>query len=278
YARDCLNLKTLAYVPDDADPIYDTDATPELDKPGGDFVYPNRFLVQFSIGKNYKNEVWCEVTPMDAAHILLRRPWKFDRKTKHDGFQNTYSFNFKKDGVNITLVPFDSRQKQAEGFNLFMKKIVFEGLMKTSPYVFTLVVVEENEIISEAPLQVQPLLREFADVIHGDIPSGLPAIRDIQHCIDFIPGSAIPNRPAYRMNPTELLEKGLIRESMSLCAVPALLVPKHGGTFQMCIDSRVVNKITIKFGCDLEMNGRQLSKLEMDCASGWLCPLDCLMR
>ncbi|GJW03375.1 hypothetical protein Tco_1562231 [Tanacetum coccineum] len=117
-------------------------------------------------------------------------------------------------------------------------------------------VVEENEIISEAPLQVQPLLREFADVIPNDIPPGLSAMRDIQHCIDFIPGSVIPNRPAYRMNPkefaklhrqvTELLEKGLIRESMSSCAAPALLVPKHRGTFWMCIDSRAVNKITVK--------------------------------
>ncbi|GJS67315.1 hypothetical protein Tco_0681879 [Tanacetum coccineum] len=65
------------------------------------------------------------------------------KKTKHDGFQNTYSF--KKDGVNITLVPFDSRQTQVDGSNLFMKKTDFEALMKTSPYVFTLVVVEEND-------------------------------------------------------------------------------------------------------------------------------------
>nr|GEZ50284.1 reverse transcriptase domain-containing protein [Tanacetum cinerariifolium] len=79
----------------------------------------------------------------------------------------------------------------------------------------------------------------------------------IQHCIDFIPNSAIPNKPTYQMNPkefaelqrqvTELLEKGLIRENMSPCAVPALLVPKHGGTFRMCIDSKAVNKITIKY-------------------------------
>nr|GFA54453.1 hypothetical protein [Tanacetum cinerariifolium] len=124
-------------------------------------------LMQFSISKSYKDEVWCKVIPMDAAHILLGCPCKFDRK-KNDGFQNSYSFKY--DCVNITLVPFNSRQTQAEGSNLFMKKTGFEGLMKTSPYVFTLMVVEENEIISEAPLQVQPLLREFADVIPDDIP------------------------------------------------------------------------------------------------------------
>nr|GEV19978.1 reverse transcriptase domain-containing protein [Tanacetum cinerariifolium] len=246
YARDCPNLKTLAFVLDDACPIYDTDAEPELDEPGDELVYPDREealvihrVLNFFIGKSYKDEVWCEVIPMDAAHILLGRPWKFDRKTKHDGFQNTYIF--KKDGVNITLVPFDSRQTQAKGSNLFMKKTGFEGLMKTSPYVFTLAVVEENEIISEAPLQVQPFLREFADVIPGDIPLGLQAMRNIQHYIDFILGFAIPNRPAYRMNPkefaelqrqvTELLEKGLIRKNMSPCVVPALLVPNMVGLF-----------------------------------------------
>ncbi|GKA21563.1 hypothetical protein Tco_0701552 [Tanacetum coccineum] len=117
----------------------------------------------------------------------------------YNGFQNTYSFL--KDGVNITLVPFDSRQTQAEGSNLFMKKTDFEGLMKTNPYVFTLMVIEENKIFSEAPLQVYPLLRKFDVVIPDDIPLGLPAMRDIQHCIDFIPGSVIPNKPAYRMNP-----------------------------------------------------------------------------
>ncbi|GJR18892.1 reverse transcriptase domain-containing protein [Tanacetum coccineum] len=41
YARDCLILKTLAFIPDDAGPIYDTDAEPELDEPGDELVYPD---------------------------------------------------------------------------------------------------------------------------------------------------------------------------------------------------------------------------------------------
>ncbi|XP_021984748.1 uncharacterized protein LOC110880548 [Helianthus annuus] len=214
-----------------------------------------RCLVQFSIGTKYKDEVWCEVIPMDACHLLLGRPWQYDRRTRHDGFLNTYSF--KKDGLNTVLTPLDVRGGATEALIVAKSEFLEYSRTSSSPFLLALVVTEPNPTHEDTPPLVQPLLDEFCDVFPDDIPPGLPLMREIQHCIDFLPRASIPNKPAYWMNPKDyeelhrqvrdLLEKGLIRESLSPCAVPALLVPKHGGAYRMCIDSRAVNKITVKY-------------------------------
>ena len=72
----------------------------------GEVRVNKQVLISFSIGK-YKDEVLCDVVPMQAGH-LLGRPWQFDRKVKHDGFTNKYSFMHNQ--RTVTLVPLTPSQ------------------------------------------------------------------------------------------------------------------------------------------------------------------------
>jgi len=117
------------------------------------------------------------------------------------------------------------------------------------------------------------MLDNYCDIIVYDLPDELPHVRKISHQIDFIPGSNLPNKAAYRMTPKEneeirrqiqeLVDKGLIRENLSPCATPAVLSPKKDGGWRMCTDSRAINKITIRYRFPLP----RVEDL-MDCLSG----------
>ena len=63
----------------------------------------SRCLVSFSFGKNYQDELYCDVIPMDAYHMLSGRPWLHNRKVMHNGYLDTYTFT--KDGKRIALAP-----------------------------------------------------------------------------------------------------------------------------------------------------------------------------
>ena len=71
----------------------------------GEVKVNKQVLVSFSI-RRYKDEVLCDAVPMHAGHILLGRPWQFDKKVNHDGFNNRHSFVNK----TITFVPLTLRQ------------------------------------------------------------------------------------------------------------------------------------------------------------------------
>jgi hypothetical protein len=113
-----------------------------------------------------------------------------------------------------------------------------------------------EDITTLLPCAITNLLQEFKDVFPAEIPPELPPLRGIEHQIDLIPGASLPNRAAYRTNPEEtkeiqrqvqeLLDNGYVRESLSPCVVPVILVPKKNGTWRMCIDCRAINNITIR--------------------------------
>ena len=52
--------------------------------------------VEFIIGE-YQDKILCDVVLMHACHLLLGRPWQYDKDAVHHGKKNMYSF--KKNGV-----------------------------------------------------------------------------------------------------------------------------------------------------------------------------------
>ncbi|XP_033139567.1 uncharacterized protein LOC117131642 [Brassica rapa] len=167
------------------------------------------------------------------ADILLGRPWQFDRRVIHDGFTNKHSFEF--NGKRTVLVPLTPKEVHEDQLQLQKKKeIDLKPDKQHNFYAKAKSLLSLTDCTPVYPSEMSALLQEYQDVFPEDNPIGLPPIRGIEHQIDFVPEATLPNRPAYRTNPVEtkelqrqveeLMEKGHIRESMSPCAVPVLLV------------------------------------------------------
>ena len=79
---------------------------------------------------------------------------------------------------------------------------------------------------------------------------------EIEFCIDIVPSMDPISMPPYKMAPAELkelneqskelLDKSFIRPSTSPWGAPVLFVKKKDGSLRLCIDYRMLNKVTIK--------------------------------
>jgi hypothetical protein len=234
-------------------------------------------LVDFKMGE-YKDKVLCDVIPMDVCHVLLGRPWQYDQNVVHDGRMNTYTLE--KDGRTHRLLSIKDEEVKPEVNSTVLlmsgKELLTEMEKKEDPQFFVVRkprLVLTNTRVDDLPDEIQELLGEFADIIMDELPRSLSPMRSVSHRIDLIPGVSLPNKAAYRLTPQEneevkkqvqdLLDKGLVRESLSPCVVPTVLSPKKDGGWRMCIDSRAIKKITIMYRFPLS----RMDDL-MDCLSG----------
>ena len=226
-----------------------------------------RCKVPFSIVR-YQDEVYCDMVDMDACQLLFGRLWQYDLDAQHAGKENVYTLE--KNGVKFTLLPLRSgvcakvpKVDKWTFFTITHSEHKMGAAIKESRVVHVLVVkqvltAEEKKRSIEHPMEVKEILEEFNSILPKDLLEGLPPMRDIQHHIYLTPGASLPNLPHHRMNPREreilkkkvedlLSKRGHIQDSMSQCAILALLTPKKNGSWRMYVDSRAINKITVGY-------------------------------
>ncbi|XP_059295621.1 uncharacterized protein LOC132048956 [Lycium ferocissimum] len=261
----------------------------------GEMRVTKQGIIRFSI-RRYEDKLLYDVVPMQACHILLGRTWKFDRDAQYSGRSNKYTFVLggrkfvlapltpyqvsedyriikelrervqveemqkREKGALVTTCGEGSSQDGSKRCMLAKPSNCLKGIDERHFMVYLVnknLLLHTNQTITTLPSSVSSLLQEYNDLFLEEIPNGLPLLRGIEHQIDFVPVSQIPNKLAYRSNPEEtkelqrqveeLREKGLVKEILSPCAVLVILIPKKDGTWRMCIDCKVVNKITVKY-------------------------------
>ncbi|XP_033139473.1 uncharacterized protein LOC117131451, partial [Brassica rapa] len=232
----------------------------------GEMKVSTQVLVPIAIGR-YEDEVLCDVLPMEASHILLGRPWQYDRRVNHDGFTNKHSFEF--NGKKTVLVPLSPKEVHEDQIQLQKKKAKEIDLKPDHDKHHSLyakqgdikrILYSQNSIIlfrfkgtlltvtdhtPDHPSELVSLLQEYADVFPEDSPIGLPPVRGIEHQIDFVPGSTLPNRPAYRTNPVETKELQKQVEEL--------------------MEKRAINNITVKYRHPIPRLDDMLDELHGSC-------------
>ena len=116
---------------------------------------------------------------------------------------------FFKNGKKIVLRPIKEgsipKASKVEGMPALLivnNEDEFDKECKELKQVYVVMVTDgEPKKVAEIPDSIQPLIKEFEVFFPEDLPTGLPPMCDIQHCIDSAPGASLPNLPHYRMNP-----------------------------------------------------------------------------
>jgi hypothetical protein len=218
-------------------------------------------LVEFKIG-GYNDKILCDVIPMDVCHLFLGRPWQYEKNVIHDGRMNTYTV--KKNGRTHMLLPIKETEVKPEVSNTVLlmsgKELLTKVKKKEDPQFFVVRkprIVLTSTRVDDLPEEIQELLEEFANIVVDELPRSLPPMRSVSHHIDLIPRASLLNKAAYKLMPQEneevekqvqeLLDKGLVRESLSPCVVPIVLSPNKDRGWNMCTDSRAIKRITIRY-------------------------------
>ena len=141
---------------------------------------------------------------METCHLLLGKPWKYDKATIHDETKNTYSFMLGKTRLTLLHSPWAEEPKpsQGNGQSIIAKQELTE---------------KESDIKGVVPGLIKEQLGRFVDMVRAELPKVVPSMQYIQPQLVLVLKSNVPNHPHDIKSPKKLeeLEKHLEEVSLS---------------------------------------------------------------
>ena len=102
----CTNVVSSSFIQDTNHPTIDHPQPYKLHwlNNTSDVEVTKQALISFKLDL-WEDQILCDVCPMDACHMLLGRPWQFDRFAKYNGRENKWKIRGDKKGEFLTLNP-----------------------------------------------------------------------------------------------------------------------------------------------------------------------------
>ncbi|KAK1648750.1 hypothetical protein QYE76_066555 [Lolium multiflorum] len=218
----------------------------------GNVKIQHTVTVNFKIGP-YEDTVECDVVPMTVCHMLLGRPWQFDKKAIHDGYSNAYTFKVK--DKKFELRPMTPSQIIADNAKALARAQhhTHHSEMRGEGATHQKESERHHTHMSERKSVLLATKSESSKTSSRRATSWTTTASGIEHRIDLIPGAPLPNRAAYRTNPEDtkeiqhqiqdLLAKG---EVVRLHGIPASIVSDRDVKFMSYLWKSLMAKFGVK--------------------------------
>lgn len=201
--------------------------------------------------QGYQTTIEPIVADISDYHVILGRPWLNAANPDIDWTSNLITV--KQGHRQFHLEALGEEEPKIQ----FLNAMQFERQLAQNEELCLLLLREPSEEKgNHLSPQATALVQSYPDIFPNELPKGLPPRRNVDHRIELEQGHSPPCRPPYRLSQPELeelkrqLEKllndGFIRPSVSPYGAPILFVRKKDGSLRMCVDYRLLNKITIK--------------------------------
>jgi hypothetical protein len=208
--------------------------------------------------KPFKDEVLCDVAPLEVCNVILVQPYLWKRHDIYESRPHNIIITLNRKLYRIPKAVPPSvisliSSKQCRNVISRIGKFVFFMILSQSERKITATSKAFTTDISTQQKKVDKVMEEYSYVFSS--PTGVPLHFQVKHPINLTPDASLPNGSVYHYflleneainrHIQELLHKGNICPNSSSRGSQIMLVQKKDGMWQLCSVYRALNKITV---------------------------------